>query len=254
MMCFTDDEKSHATDLQRNHNERYLLIVFSKEPMLGQVKTRLIPSLGEQGALTLYKKLLKSTLDNCTRFIEESLIHDPDKPSRTLKVCLAEKFSPIYAQQLKSDYDVEVSQQQGENLGERMANAIMHGLQNFSRVVIIGGDCVSVNAEYLAQAFSTLDQQDCVVGPAEDGGFVLIGIKKPKNLQKRSRLYDVMNTKQQTTIFSDILWGESNVLHMLLANLEKLQVTFNVLPVRWDIDEVQDLKKLKGYAGFEEYD
>ncbi|PCJ42244.1 MAG: hypothetical protein COA71_06555 [SAR86 cluster bacterium] len=190
------------------------IAMFARTPVLGQVKTRLIPALGEQGALDMHLQLMhrqievlnKSTQCCAQLWVDQSVEHPALK-----------KFNG------------EVKLQKGENLGDKMCHTAQKVLQQFSRVLIIGSDCPGIDDAYLEQALQALDKNtiDVVVGPAIDGGYVLIAMKQP-----------------QREIFQDIDWGSELVLQQTVDKLQTCGLRFFLLPALNDIDTVEDLKSL----------
>ena len=120
--------------------------------------------------------------------------------------------------------------QQGQNLGERMAEALITTLQNRERCLLMGSDCPDITPDLLEFSFSTLHKNDIVLGPAYDGGYYLVGINK------------TLTTKQITHLFSDIPWGSEKVLPTTLERIKELQLTFQLLPKLHDIDTPDDLQ------------
>ena len=109
------------------------------------------------------------------------------------------------------------------DLGAKLYGAVSHSLKSYSKVVVVGSDCPSVDPEYLKQAFERLDETDAVLGPAEDGGYVLIGCKEVS-----------------MRFFDDVSWGTEFVLSKTLENLDRHGVSYSLLEKRWDVDEYDD--------------
>ena len=190
------------------------IAMFARAPVLGQVKTRLIPALGEQGALDMHLQLMnrqievlnQSSLCSAQLWVDRSIDH--------------QAFNKFLG---------ELKLQQGESLGEKMFYAAQVVLQKFTKVVIIGSDCPGIDAIYLEQALQALDAKtsDVVLGPALDGGYVLIAMKQP-----------------QLEIFQDIDWGSEFVLKQTLNKLQAEGIGFSTLPPLMDIDTPENLKSL----------
>ena len=117
-------------------------------------------------------------------------------------------------------------QQQGQHLGTRMDFALRHGLARHDKVVLIGADAPSIDQHYLAEAFRALDQSSVVIGPALDGGYVLVGLNAPAPF-----------------LFRDMPWGTPDVMGMTLERLFSGGVGFHILAERWDIDTLQDMQQ-----------
>jgi len=140
------------------------LIIFIKNPIEGNVKTRIAASLGSEKALEIYKHLLDITRDTVINL----------KCGKHL----------FYSDKVENDsWDASIFQkhvQDGETLGERMENAFTELFSNqANKVVIIGSDCPELNSDIINQSFEILDKKDLAIGPAKDGGYYLLGIKKP---------------------------------------------------------------------------
>lgn len=204
--------------------EKKVLQIFAKEATEGSVKTRLIPTLGENGALRLHKKLL-----------EYALLNLAQQPLYDCELCLAgaeEKVSEFIVS-LGQKYHVPINRQHGSDLGERMFSAIDKGLENNTKVVIVGADCASVDSAYVNDAFLALDYQDIVIGPAEDGGYVLIGARVSPD-----------------GVFNSVDWGSEKVLKQTLSNLKGTRLTHFLLEERWDVDDASDLERLSAKSSY----
>ena len=149
-----------------------LLLVFCKNPQLGKVKTRLANGIGDKNALKIYQRLLEKTAAvlaqlNCdiTIYYSQSIIDD-DVFSATAK---------------------EKKVQYGEDLGARMANAFQNGLDTHEKVVIIGTDLWTLEAQDIEKAFAALENFTAVLGPSQDGGYYLLGLTRfiPELFQKK---------------------------------------------------------------------
>jgi rSAM/selenodomain-associated transferase 1 len=188
-----------------------LLLIFVKDPVPGQVKTRLAKSLGDTQALSIYRQLLAHTL----KVVQET---DVDKVvfygNRVPEEDLWQKAS--FPRQL----------QKGEGLGERMEQAFRWGFsQGYQRILIIGSDCLELNSAILEQGFEALQEHDAVLGPANDGGYYLLGMKTP--------IYALFHNKS---------WSTDTVLQQSINDLLKEQKSFFLLPELIDIDTEQDLR------------
>lgn len=120
--------------------------------------------------------------------------------------------------------------QQGENLGEIMLNAFDQLFAiGYNRVLLIGADSPDLPLHYITEAISKLDLYDLIIGPTEDGGFYLIGSRKPLSNQ----------------IFQDIGWGSRTVLKDTLNNAQKLKINYFLLNTWYDIDDKEGLDRWK---------
>ena len=198
-------------------NHKNLLIIFTRNPILGKVKTRLAKTVGDKTALDIYTFLLKKT--------KEITLDSPcDKV-----VYYSEKL-------IKNDiwncnsFRKEV--QSGEDLGAKMKNSFYDAFKNnYRKVVLIGSDIYDLESYHINEAFKKLDTNDVVMGPALDGGYYLIGLKK-------------MHPK----IFDNKRWGSSSVRKDTLKNLEKVDV--HLLPVLNDVDVIEDIEHHPAFTKF----
>ncbi len=194
------------------------IMVFAKAPVAGAVKTRLIPALGAQGAAALHATLTR----HCIATAVGSGLCPVDL------WCSPDTSHPFFAQCSK-DFGVTLHQQQGDDLGARMAHAFDSVLQQGPYAVIIGTDCPTLTTQDLRMALDTLqDGFDAVIGPAEDGGYVLLGLRKAAPL-----------------LFEDITWGSGEVLAVTRERLKRLQWRWRELAPRRDVDRPEDLAQLQ---------
>jgi rSAM/selenodomain-associated transferase 1 len=191
------------------------LIIFSRYPEPGKTKTRMIPALGANGASNLQRRLSEYTL----------------KQARSLRQ-LREVDIAVYFAGGNSDlmrnwlgHDVSYYAQAEGDLGVKMQSALADNFANNSeRVVIIGIDCPGINNNVLDSAFTALQDNDLVLGEAEDGGYYLIGLRN---------LYP--------ELFINIKWGTDRVFTTTKNFAESLALSIGVLPVLRDIDRPEDL-------------
>ena len=189
-----------------------LLIIFAKAPIKAQCKTRLIPLLGETAATEFYKTLLQHGLHTASQL---------DNIDIALHVTPHTQHP--FLQQLAAHYHTALQQQQGKDLGERMYHAMQQSLQHYQRVVLIGSDCPGITADYIEQAFTTLQHSDLVIGPATDGGYVLIG-----------------GQRISPDIFADTQWSSDQVLTQCLRNIDHAAYSHQCLSPLQDIDTPKD--------------
>jgi len=192
---------------------RARIVVFSKAPLPGQVKTRLVPLLGEQGAARCYSELLDSTLARVTRttLCPVELHCSPDTAHA--------QFHRLHRQ-----YRVALQPQSGADLGERMSSAFAQTLPDSDAVVLIGADCPALTATDLDCALSALYRgTDVVLGPAQDGGYYLIGL--------RNHVPD---------LFAGMPWGSVGLLADTRRRVAALGLSLVLLPVYRDIDSPDD--------------
>ena len=193
------------------------IAVFTRAPEPGRVKTRLIPAIGADSALALHLAMCDRTLG----LVRLSAL-------APMSVWVTENPSHEYF--LSHCNSGEIYLQQGEDLGQRMAacaGALLARVET-DFLLIIGSDCPALTASYLREALAALQAGvDCVLGPARDGGYVLIGLRRPL-----------------PEVFRNIEWGSSRVLAQTLSTLDRLGVQPCLLKELWDIDEPADLELL----------
>ncbi|MDG4553559.1 MAG: TIGR04282 family arsenosugar biosynthesis glycosyltransferase [Candidatus Competibacter sp.] len=200
------------------------LLIFAKAPVPGRVKTRLAGQLGARGAARLYKKLLRRTLTiaHAARLCPVELWCAPDGRHGFFTAC-------------RRVYGVRLRRQCGGDLGRRMNHALNRTLAAGRFAVLIGGDCVSLGATELRAACAELAAgRDAVLGPARDGGYLLVGLR-------RSR----------PALFRGIAWGTPAVLAATRRRLRRWGADWAELPRGWDVDTSADLRRLRR-AQFEE--
>ncbi len=189
-----------------------LLQQFARYPVPGRVKTRLQEALSAEEACAVHETLL----------------------ARTAKTLLASQLAPVelWLDQIASHPLItELCHlgaggpflQRGEDLGARMAHALGRGLERAETVVLVGSDCPDLDRSYLQEGFSALKTHDLVLGPAEDGGYVLIGCRV---LEPR--------------IFEGISWGTGRVLEESLNRVSQTSLSCKLLEPRYDIDRPED--------------
>jgi rSAM/selenodomain-associated transferase 1 len=190
------------------------LIILAKAPVPGNVKTRLQPTVSPEEAAKLQAFFIQQTLALA------SSLKGVDVELR----CTPDASHPIF-QQCAHQHKVTLKQQQGKNLGERMANALQEALTNYQQVVVIGTDCPELTPDYLSDALLQLKQGSMVViGPASDGGYVLLGLRRFSPL-----------------LFTDINWGSDQVLFETCQKLQQLGWEWDELSTLRDIDTPADL-------------
>jgi rSAM/selenodomain-associated transferase 1 len=198
--------------------QRVLLQQFARFPRRGGVKTRLQPLLGADGALALHCELMQRTSADLLACgigpVELWLDEVASHPAVTQ--CLA--------------LGVEGPQeQQGRDLGERMAAALCAGLARADRVLLTGSDCPFLDVAYLRSAALALESSDVVFGPAEDGGYVLLGCRRMRR-----------------DLLQGVAWGTESTLQESEACVAAGGFSSARLALRYDIDRPEDLRRWRG--------
>jgi len=198
-------------------NSKNLLLIFTRNPELGKVKTRLAKDVGDETALEIYKFLIEYTVSVTKDLSVEKEVH--------YSVNIRENDlwdNAIFSKKL----------QQGENLGERMHYAFEQGFKaGYQNIIIIGSDLYDLNKEDLAEAFVDLQEYDAVVGPAEDGGYYLLGM-------------NFLNSQ----VFKNKNWGTDSVLQDTLKDLKNKNV--KLLEPRNDVDYLEDIQDVAIFQKF----
>ncbi|MDQ7916287.1 TIGR04282 family arsenosugar biosynthesis glycosyltransferase [Mesonia sp. MT50] len=187
-----------------------LLLLFTRHPELGKCKTRLAQKIGDQKALEVYSYLLQHTANVTKNINAEKQVWYATQPLEN------DIWNPRY-------YTKKA--QQGENLGARMAYAFAEGFQKgYNKILILGSDLIDLNAARVEDAFTKLDETDFVLGPAEDGGYYLLGMKSFRK-----------------EIFENKNWSTPSVFNDTLSSMGDKSVT--LLETLNDIDEYEDMQK-----------
>ncbi len=190
------------------------LIIFTRAPQAGKCKTRLIPMLGEQGAANLQRELIQ----NCVA----TLCTQPLCPTELW--CSPDTDQPLF-QSLAQDYPLSLHTQQGADLGERMYHAMAGG--DSACTIIVGTDCPEMSRDYVVQAIETfITGKDAVIGPAEDGGYVLLALRQV-----------------DASLFQDIEWGTQGVLAQTAQKMTAAGLAWQAIATLWDLDEGEDLRR-----------
>ncbi|WP_308990923.1 TIGR04282 family arsenosugar biosynthesis glycosyltransferase [Mariniflexile litorale] len=192
------------------------LIIFTRNPELGKCKTRLAKSIGDESALYIYKSLLQHT-------------------AHVSKEIPVDRFV-FYSNSIQKNdiWDATVFRkklQQGDDLGSKMENAFLELFQmGYEKIIIIGSDLLDLKKETINNAFDALKKHKVVIGPAEDGGYYLLGL---------SNMYHF--------IFNNKSWSEPKLLEETLTDLEENNILFTTLETLNDIDTYEDLIASKAY-------
>ncbi len=194
------------------------LFIFLRYPQAGKAKTRLIPELGRAGAARFYRLMTEHV---CREM--KSISNDT---RRILAYFTPEQFAPQIQSWLGENFPLKA--QPSGDLGQRLDYAFDAAFDSGdSRVVAVGTDCVSLDGATVIKAFEALKTSDAVVGPAEDGGYYLIGL-----------------SRRVPGLFEDIPWSSDSTLNATKRRLIESNATFEELHSLSDIDEPRDLLNL----------
>jgi len=187
------------------------LIIFIKNPKKGKVKTRLAKTLGENQALLIYKALLQHTRNialqinaTCYLFYGQFIDNEDDWSEKNFQKRL----------------------QTGADLGARMQRAFHEVLQKHDKAIIIGSDCATLTPDMVNDAFSKLEKHSFVIGPAEDGGYYLLGMQN-----------------YTPSVFENMEWSTESVFKETIQKIENLNKEYYLLPTLSDIDNEEDWEK-----------
>ena len=198
-------------------NSNNLLLIFTRNPELGKGKRRLAATVGDEAALDIYKFLLSHTVTITKNLYTEKEVYYSEE---------------IWENDIWDNQKFGKKLQVGKDLGIRMANAFQEGFQNeYQKIIIIGSDMLDLSQEDLENAFKSLEKNDFVVGPAEDGGYYLLGMKK-----------------FMPALFKNKTWGTETVLKDTLADLEN--ETTALLETKNDVDYYEDIKDIEAFEPF----
>jgi rSAM/selenodomain-associated transferase 1 len=196
------------------------LLVFARVPELGRVKTRLGTSIGAERALAVYEAMLRD------------LLHSIGTSSEDLEIeILWAPTSAANGDALRRAFgEHDLAMQTGSDLGDRLAMAFSERFffHRTQKIVAIGVDDPLLSRAMIDEAFALLESCDWVIGPAEDGGYYLIGC--------RGAIFN-------PAIFRSMPWGSNEVLHLTLDRIRESRHTVSMLPARYDIDVIEDLQR-----------
>lgn len=191
------------------------LILFTRVPVPGETKTRLMPFLTGEECAGLHAAFLKDTYEKASAVGADVLVfYTPEDREESLKGLLGDsaRYLPQY----------------GEDLGVRMKYAIGIALRlGYGKCVLIGSDCPQIHTETLTAAFENLDEKDIVIHPTVDGGYYLIGMKK-----------------EYESIWNIERYGTNTVIYDTLEHMKNEHLKTAVGQMYYDIDEEADLRKL----------
>lgn len=193
------------------------ILVFARAPVPGRAKTRLIPALGATGAARLHRELVAHALGAAA-----------GSGAQRIELWLADAEADSELARLAAASGARLHHQAGADLGARMANALGAAVARGGPALVIGSDCPALDAATLTEAQAALERHDAVLGPANDGGYVLLGLHRVA-----------------PALFTDMPWGTDAVLARTRARLAALGWSWHELAARDDIDRPEDLARLR---------
>jgi rSAM/selenodomain-associated transferase 2/rSAM/selenodomain-associated transferase 1 len=199
------------------------LQIFAKSPIPGKVKTRLATTIGDDKAAALYVRFVERTLATAAAARVAGLV------GRVELWCAPDVDAPGFAA-WRDRYGVTLRAQSGDDLGTRMRKALNAAIEHGSPAILIGTDCPALDLRYLALAVAALDDHDAVFGPAEDGGYMLVGLAR------------------SVDAFTGIPWSTPDVMAATRAKLAAKDVAWQELPTLWDVDGPADLARWEALA------
>ena len=189
--------------------------LFAKTPVYGRVKTRLEPELGKDKCLSVHKWLVEDRLN---------MLSEVGPDGYDLALYVTDDPQDPYWQNISVQYPISIYLQVGSSLGERMYKAVEDTLKHKDWVILIGADCPDLDVGYLNSAVSELEVgHRVVIGPAEDGGYVLMAVKEP-----------------MAELFEGIDWGTDRVLEQTKGILERQNIPYSQLQPLKDLDVWDD--------------
>ena len=197
-----------------NALEESAIILFTRTPVAGEVKTRLSPCLSSAERAQLQAAFIKDIVNvSLSSGFKLYVYHAPTKDISLLTECLPN--------------GLQTAPQTGESMGERMFNAFSEVLKKHTKCILVGSDIPRLKTEFITAAFAKLSDHDMVIGPADDGGYYLLGLKKAER-----------------ALFSLECYGSDNVLHLTLEAAKSLGLSSAAMETCSDVDVEEDLRKL----------
>ncbi|MEZ4779726.1 MAG: TIGR04282 family arsenosugar biosynthesis glycosyltransferase [Flavobacteriaceae bacterium] len=213
----TNKNNDNAEDIFHFPTSKSLLLIFTRNPELGKCKTRLAASIGNENALEIFKFLVSHTAKITESVVADKYVYYADE---------------IWENDLWNASVFHKRLQKGTDLGERMKEAFLQGFKDgYEKIIVIGSDLFDITTEAIETAFTALQTHDFVIGPAQDGGYYLLGMKKIK-----------------PQLFENKAWGTSTVLETTLQDLKDEK--WIQLPVKNDVDLYEDIKDNEVFQPF----
>jgi uncharacterized protein len=195
------------------------IMVFCREPIKNQVKTRLIGRYGSEIVTGMYCEMVERTLRTAIAVREAS--------GAEVSLWVAADTGHATVREWSRRYDAKIYVQRGEGLGARMFHALSTLVTQGARAILIGTDCPAFTSRHLQDALSALDNDAAwVFTPAEDGGYVLVGTRTPSEVP-----------------FRDMQWSQPDVMQATRDRLSDAKMSWHEMPMLWDVDEPRDVER-----------
>lgn len=191
------------------------VLVFARAPEAGRSKTRLMPLLGADGAARIGAQLTERALQVAA-----------DAAIGPVELWCAPDCSHDFFERCRDRYGVSLHAQTGGDIGMRMAHAFDDSLRRHAGALLIGADAVSLQSADLRAAGVALRRHDAVFAPAEDGGYLLVGLRV-----------------RQAALFEGIAWGSAGVWSQTRAVFRRLGLLTHVLATGYDLDRPDDYRR-----------
>lgn len=195
---------------------KFRIVVFLKAPRPGQVKTRLAISIGAEAAHQAYLKLADTFLKQLITYPQVELRYAPDDAA-------------LEIQPFKKHPDWTLTPQGQGDLGQRMERGVREALSEVDAVLCLGTDCPYVRKTDIERAFEFLREHDAVLGPAVDGGYWAIGLRKT-----------------ESTLFQQMPWSTAEVLSITRKRLQTMEMSFRELRELEDVDDLESWQRFEG--------
>ena len=193
---------------------RAILCIFAKPPVPGKVKTRLIPHLSAQQAALMAEAFLEDVACVCSKI----------KDTQTVIATVG-----AWPPELRRPKNLEIWQQQGLDLGQRMESILLRGLRQAPVVLALGADAPLISVDILEEALEKLKENQAVIGPSEDGGYYLLGL-----------------TRLEPGLLDNLPWSQTHTRQATEQRLLSHGYTLAQTSTLFDIDTPQDLERLSG--------
>ena len=200
---------------------RECLMIFTRYPVPGTTKTRMIPALGADGAADLQRQMTQHLISKVTHLIEQQALAVEIRFEGGSQALMRDWLGPSFCYR----------HQGGGNIGRRMQRALADGFQaGYTAIVIIGSDIPDISNAIILQAFKALQKNRLVLGPADDGGYYLIGMHIADAHRALSELFEAVN------------WGTNTVLSQTIAAAERLGMAYVLLDTLTDVDHPREIE------------